>query len=84
MKLAFKAMLVNRFGKNIVHDNLDFDVMPREIIGVVGGNGTGVAGVCWSVKLMNAKFLGNRGGTTAIGRRTSPRTGSAARCAARR
>lgn len=33
--------LVNRFGKNIVHDNLDFDVMPREIIGVVGGNGTG-------------------------------------------
>lgn len=33
--------LVNRFGKNVVHDNLDFDVMPREIIGVVGGNGTG-------------------------------------------
>jgi subtilisin family serine protease len=31
-----------------------------------GGNGTGVAGVCWSgVKLMGAKFLGNRGGTTA-------------------
>lgn len=34
-------------------------------IGGVGGNGKGVAGVCWSVKLMNAKFLGNRGGTTA-------------------
>jgi len=34
-------------------------------IGGVGGNGTGVAGVCWSVKLMNAKFLGKRGGTTA-------------------
>jgi subtilisin family serine protease len=34
-------------------------------IGAVGGNGTGVAGVCWSVKLMNAKFLGRRGGTTA-------------------
>ncbi len=33
-------------------------------IGGVGGNGSGVAGVCWSVKLMNAKFLGNRGGTT--------------------
>lgn len=34
-------------------------------IGGVGGNGTGVAGVCWSVKLLDAKFLGNRGGTTA-------------------
>jgi subtilisin family serine protease len=34
-------------------------------IGGVGGNGIGVAGVCWSVKLMNAKFLGKRGGTTA-------------------
>jgi hypothetical protein len=34
-------------------------------IGAVGGNGKGVAGVCWSVKLMNAKFLGRRGGTTA-------------------
>lgn len=31
-----------------------------------GGNGAGVAGVCWTgVKLMGAKFLGSRGGTTA-------------------
>lgn len=34
-------------------------------IGGVGGNGKGVAGVCWSVKLMDAKFLGRNGGTTA-------------------
>jgi subtilisin family serine protease len=34
-------------------------------IGGAGGNGKGVAGVCWSVKLINAKFLGRRGGTTA-------------------
>jgi subtilisin family serine protease len=34
-------------------------------IGGVGGNGKGVAGVVWNVKLLNAKFLGNRGGTTA-------------------
>lgn len=34
-------------------------------IGGVGGNGTGVAGVCWNVKLMDAKFLGRNGGTTA-------------------
>lgn len=34
-------------------------------IGGVGGNGTGVAGVCWSVKLIQGKFLGRNGGTTA-------------------
>ena len=34
-------------------------------IGGVGGNGVGVAGVCWTVKMMNAKFLGSTGGTTA-------------------
>jgi len=34
-------------------------------IGAAGGNGKGVAGVCWSVKLINAKFLGSNGGTTA-------------------
>lgn len=34
-------------------------------IGAVGGNATGVAGVCWSLKLISAKFLGFFGGTTA-------------------
>ena len=34
-------------------------------IGGVGGNGIGVAGVCWNVKMLSAKFLGSRGGTTA-------------------
>ena len=34
-------------------------------IGAAGGNGKGVAGVCWNVKLLSAKFLGNQGGTTA-------------------
>lgn len=34
-------------------------------IGGVGNNGKGVAGVCHSVKLLSAKFLGSRGGTTA-------------------
>jgi subtilisin family serine protease len=31
----------------------------------VGGNGRGVAGVCWNAKLLNAKFLGSNGGSTA-------------------
>jgi subtilisin family serine protease len=34
-------------------------------IGAAGGNGAGVAGVCWNVKLLSAKFLGSRGGTSA-------------------
>jgi len=34
-------------------------------IGGVGNNTIGVAGICWNVKLLDAKFLGNRGGTTA-------------------
>jgi subtilisin family serine protease len=32
----------------------------------VGGNGAGVAGMCWSgIKVVNGRFLGRRGGTTA-------------------
>ena len=34
-------------------------------IGGVGGNGQGVAGVCWNIKLVSGKFLGTGGGTTA-------------------
>lgn len=34
-------------------------------IGAIGGNNKGVAGVCWNVKILNAKFLGKNGGTTA-------------------
>jgi len=33
--------LVNRFGEQVVHEGLDLDVMPGEIIGVVGGSGSG-------------------------------------------
>ena len=34
-------------------------------IGAAGGNSTGVAGVCWKVRIISAKFLGSNGGTTA-------------------
>lgn len=33
--------LVNRFGEQTVHDGLDLDVLPGEILGVVGGSGSG-------------------------------------------
>jgi len=34
-------------------------------IGAVGGNGKGVAGVNWNIKMISCKFLGSTGGTTA-------------------
>jgi subtilisin family serine protease len=34
-------------------------------IGGVGGNGIGVVGVSWNVKIISCKFLGSGGGTTA-------------------
>lgn len=54
-------------GDNTVFDGSgdDHGTHVAGTIGAEGGNGTGVAGVCWSVKLLNAKFLGRRGGTTA-------------------
>ena len=33
--------VTNRFGPQVVHDNLDLDVRRGEILGVVGGSGTG-------------------------------------------
>ena len=33
--------VVNRFGQQLVHDGLDLDVRPGEILGVVGGSGSG-------------------------------------------
>jgi subtilisin family serine protease len=53
-------------------DNTVFDGIEDEhgthvagIIGARGGNGTGIVGVCWNVKILVAKFLGINGGTTA-------------------
>jgi phospholipid/cholesterol/gamma-HCH transport system ATP-binding protein len=33
--------LLNRFGDHVVHENLDLDVWRGEVLGVVGGSGTG-------------------------------------------
>ncbi len=33
--------LVNRFGENVIHENLDLEVRRGEVLGIVGGSGTG-------------------------------------------
>ncbi|HMK87747.1 MAG TPA: ATP-binding cassette domain-containing protein [Steroidobacteraceae bacterium] len=33
--------LVNRFGRQVVHNELSLEVRPQEILGIVGGSGTG-------------------------------------------
>jgi subtilisin family serine protease len=53
------------------NDNNTFDGVGDDhgthVAGTIGAksNGGGVVGMCWSVKLISAKFLGSRGGTTA-------------------
>ena len=33
--------IVNRFGKQLVHDKLSLDILPGEILGIAGGSGSG-------------------------------------------
>ncbi|RPH53412.1 MAG: ATP-binding cassette domain-containing protein, partial [Lysobacterales bacterium] len=33
--------VVNRFGSQVVHDGVDLDVYPGEVLGIVGGSGSG-------------------------------------------
>ena len=38
--------LINRFGSQTVHDGIDLDVMVGEVMGVVGGSGSGKSVLC--------------------------------------
>lgn len=50
--------LVNAFGSQVVHDGLDLDVYPGEIIGVVGGSGTGKSVLLKSIIGLNRPKAG--------------------------
>ena len=50
--------LVNRFGKQIVHDGLDMDLQHKEILGLVGGSGSGKSVLLRSILGLNTPQSG--------------------------
>ena len=50
--------LRNQFGKQIVHENLDLDVYRGEVIGIVGGSGTGKSVLLRSIVGLNRPAAG--------------------------
>jgi phospholipid/cholesterol/gamma-HCH transport system ATP-binding protein len=50
--------LKNQFGEQIVHENLDLDVRRGEIMGVVGGSGTGKSVLMRSILGLNRPLAG--------------------------
>ncbi len=59
-KIAIRVRgLVNRFGEQLVHDGLDLDVRRGEILGVVGGSGTGKSVLMRSILGLNHPQAGS-------------------------
>lgn len=56
--------LVNQFGSHVVHENLDLDVLKGEILGVVGGSGTGKSVLLHSIVGLRKP---NKGHVTLLG-----------------
>ena len=50
--------LVNRFGRQVVHDGLDLDVRRGEVLGVVGGSGTGKSVLMRTIVGLNRQSAG--------------------------
>lgn len=51
--------LVNRFGRQTVHDGLDLDVRRGEILGVIGGSGTGKSVLLRTIAGLRAPTTGS-------------------------
>lgn len=50
--------LVNQFGNHRVHDDLNLEVQPNEILGIVGGSGTGKSVLLKTMLGLNKPFSG--------------------------
>ena len=50
--------LVNKFGSQVVHDGLDLDVYRGEVLGIVGGSGTGKSVLLRSIVGLNRPAAG--------------------------
>lgn len=51
--------LVNRFGSQVVHDQLDLDVWKGEVLGIVGGSGTGKSVLLRTIVGLNRPAAGS-------------------------
>ncbi|MEE3101618.1 MAG: ABC transporter ATP-binding protein [Pseudomonadota bacterium] len=51
--------LVNRFGRQTVHDGLDLDVMRGEVLGIVGGSGPGQSVLLRTITGLNRPAAGS-------------------------
>lgn len=51
--------LVNQFGPQVVHDGLDLDVYRGEVLGIVGGSGTGKSVLLRTIVGLNAPKAGS-------------------------
>ena len=51
--------LKNQFGKQVVHENLDLDVWKGEVLGVVGGSGTGKSVLLRTIVGLNTPAAGS-------------------------
>ena len=73
--------LRNQFGRNVVHENLDLDVYRGEILGVVGGSGTGKSVLLRTIAGLQRPAAGEVRmlGTEMIGAGEAERTALAAR-----
>jgi phospholipid/cholesterol/gamma-HCH transport system ATP-binding protein len=51
--------LRNQFGTQVVHDNLDLDIYRGEIVGIVGGSGTGKSVLLRTIAGLNRPAAGS-------------------------
>ncbi|WP_119153668.1 ABC transporter ATP-binding protein [Caldimonas tepidiphila] len=74
--------LHNRFGSQVVHEGLDLDVRRGEILGVVGGSGTGKSVLMRSIVGLNEPAGGSIRvfGEEVLGRRDAERAALQRRC----